>query len=320
MTYYKGPIVDAHHHFWQPSRNKQPWLMPGVDIGFRYGPYESIKKDYLPPDLLHDAEGFNLVGTVTMETEWRVDDPVGEMLYMQKMKSAYGLPDGSAAHAVLVDKNVEATLEKLADLPIVKSVRNKPGQSANYRQAKSADTLFNDSQWQKGFKLLRKYSLPFELQVGWWHLDDAGELFNANPDIPIIINHCALPSDRSLEAISLWKKAVQKIAGLPQVVMKISGIGLQGVPWTANNNREIVETLAECFGADRIMFASNFPVDSLCGSYKDIFGGFVEITKNWSLSEQRAAFIENAVRIYELDREILNRKSAPNTAFEIKDF
>lgn len=87
----------------------------------------------------------------------------------------------------------------------------------------------------------------------------------------------------------------------------ISGIGLAGVPWTAANNRRVVEQVMENFGPDRIMFASNFPVDGLTGTYADIYGGYLEITKDWSESEQRAAFIGNAVRHYSWIRTLMGR-------------
>ena len=50
MARYDGPIVDAHQHFWEPERNPHPWLQPGVQIPFRYGNYDAIKRRYLPDD------------------------------------------------------------------------------------------------------------------------------------------------------------------------------------------------------------------------------------------------------------------------------
>ena len=55
MARYDGPIVDAHQHFWEPERNPHPWLQPGVQIPFRYGNYDAIKRRYLPDDYRWDA-------------------------------------------------------------------------------------------------------------------------------------------------------------------------------------------------------------------------------------------------------------------------
>ncbi|MET0861315.1 MAG: amidohydrolase family protein [Microbacterium sp.] len=301
MSRYTGGIVDAHHHFWEPSLGRNPWLLPEAAIPFRYGSYDSIKKDYFPNDLVADAAGFRIVGTVTMETEWDLDDPVGEMWHMAGIADRFGLPNGAVAHAQLKRGDVDGTLEELAAIPLVRGVRNKPGQAASAAQASSTQTLLTDPDWQRGYALLARHGLDFELQTAWWHLDDALTLAQRHPEIPMIINHTALPVDRSREGIEGWAQALTAIAAAPNVSIKISGIGLQGVPWTAENNREIVERTAEIFGPDRIMFASNFPVDGLTGSYADIMGGFVTIAEGWSADEQRRAFLTNAIRIYRLD-------------------
>ncbi len=314
MGAYSGPIVDAHHHFWEPELGKQPWLRPDVTIPFRYGPYDAIKRSYLPPDLLEDAEGFAIVGTVTMETEWELDDPVGEIVYTEQISEKYGLPNASVAHAVLREPNIESTIEELAGHAIVRGIRNKPGQAGSAAEAVANPSLLMDPQWRRGYALLDKYGLDFELQVAWWHFSEAVDLITSFPETQIIINHAGLPSDRSPEGVAGWTQALRRIAAHDNVAIKISGIGLQGVPWTVANNRPIVETIAEVFGPDRIMFASNFPVDSLAGSYRDIYGGFVEISKNWSPAEQSAAFIGNAVRYYRLPAELLSAHEPPIAA------
>jgi predicted TIM-barrel fold metal-dependent hydrolase len=307
VTRYAGGIIDAHHHFWEPSLGRNPWLLPDARIPFRYGPYESIKRDYLPPDLLEDAEGFDIVGTVTMETEWDVADPVGEMDHLTGIAARFGLPSAAVAHAVLRDPDIEATLEQLASRPLVRGIRDKPGQAASAAEAATIPTLLSDPDWRRGYSLLGKYGLDFELQTAWWHLGEALELARLHPETNLIINHTGLPSDRSREGIEGWAAALAEIATAPNVAIKISGIGLRGVPWSAENNREIVERTAQVFGSDRIMFASNFPVDGLTGSYREIMGGFVEIASEWSRAEQRAAFLANAVRYYRLDQRLLDR-------------
>lgn len=310
MARYDGPIIDAHQHFWEPEMGRQPWLRPEAQIPFRYGSYEAIKRPYLPPDLLADAEGFKIVGTVTMETEWDLDDPVGEMVYTQEMADRYGLPNGAVAHAVLADPNVEATIEQLAAMPIVRSVRNKPGQAPSPHLAWKHPSLLVNPQWQAGFALLENYGLTFDLQVAWWHMEEAAALTKAHPGQTIIINHAALPADRSPDMMREWASMIRLMASLPNVVIKISGIGLPGVQWTASGNRDVVDEIGFAFGAERIMFASNFPVDSLCATYGEVFGSFVELTAGWSESEQFAAFCGTAINVYRLDPALAHAERA----------
>ena len=91
------------------------------------------------------------------------------------------------------------------------------------------------------------------------------------------------------------------LAACPNVAVKISGLGQAGQPWTVQANRDIVRTTIDLFGVERCMFASNFPVDSLCATFRGIFDGFREIVRDFSVSEQRALFRDNAKRIYAMD-------------------
>jgi predicted TIM-barrel fold metal-dependent hydrolase len=110
-----------------------------------------------------------------------------------------------------------------------------------------------------------------------------------------------VPADRSAQGIDGWKRAMALLAQCPNVAVKISGLGVPGQNWTADANRSIVLTVIDLFGASRAMFASNFPVDSLCATFGQIFGGFREIVADFSPADQRLLFHDNAIRIYAMD-------------------
>ena len=129
-------------------------------------------------------------------------------------------------------------------------------------------------------------------------MGEAAQLAAEFPETTIIVNHAGLPADRSPEAIARWRAAMAALAQRPNVAVKISGIGQRGVPWTAEANREIVRTLIDLYGVGRCMFASNFPVDSVCATFPAIFDGFRAIVADFPLHEQRALFRDNALRIY----------------------
>ncbi len=91
------------------------------------------------------------------------------------------------------------------------------------------------------------------------------------------------------------------LSACPNVAVKISGLGQPGAAWTVAANRDIVRTVIDLFGPARCMFASNFPVDSLCASFATIFDGFRAIVSDLSADEQRALFRDNAIRIYAME-------------------
>ncbi len=94
---------------------------------------------------------------------------------------------------------------------------------------------------------------------------------------------------------------MKTLASCPNVGVKISGLGQQGQPWTVAANRDIVLTTIDLFDPSRCMFASNFPVDSLCATFHTIFGGFREIVRDFSADEQSGLFRDNAIRIYGME-------------------
>jgi predicted TIM-barrel fold metal-dependent hydrolase len=88
------------------------------------------------------------------------------------------------------------------------------------------------------------------------------------------------------------------------VALKISGLGQPGMPWSVEANRGVVLDAIQIFGPDRVMFASNFPVDSLVASFGTIFAGFFEITEGFSAAERDAMFRGNAARLYRVPGRI----------------
>jgi predicted TIM-barrel fold metal-dependent hydrolase len=293
-------IVDAHQHFWDIGKNYYPWLQDEPMIPFRYGDYSAIRKNYLPADYRKDADGYEVVGSVYVEAEWDRKNPVAEMKYIDALRRAERLPTVAVAHAQLDSLDAQSILEQQSAFSFVRSIRHKP--RANPSPADGAAGGMADAVWRHGYDLLRRFGLRFDLQTPWWHLHEAAQLARVYPDTQIILNHTGLPADRSPQGLDGWKRAMALLAQCPNVAVKISGIGVPGKSWTADANRNIVLTVVDLFGTGRAMFASNFPVDGLCATFSQIFGGFREIVADFSASDQQLLFRDNAIRIYAMDR------------------
>lgn len=290
-------LIDAHHHYWDPDQNPHPWLQPAGRIPFRYGDYQAICRPFLPQDYAAATKGFDVVASVTMEGEWDSQDPTGEAVWMSELAALHGTPAAHVAQAWLDREDLAAVLERYQDLPLVRSVRHKPwGNSA----PAGPPGQLTKARFRQGFRRLARENLLFDLQTPWWHLEEAIDLASYCPDVPIVLNHGGLPADRSPEGIAGWKAAIQALATVPQVFVKISGLGLSHRPWRFKENAEIIVHLIESFGPERAMFASNFPVDSLCGSFSTIYQGFAEVARSYSPAEQQHLFCGTAQRVYRL--------------------
>ena len=87
----------------------------------------------------------------------------------------------------------------------------------------------DDPRWRAGYALLERFGFSYDLQTPWWHLDAAAALAADFPRTQIVINHTALPSDRTPEGLNGWRRALELVAAQPNVAIKISGIGRAGL-------------------------------------------------------------------------------------------
>lgn len=290
---YDGPVIDAHHHFWDLEANTYPWLAPGVLVAHRYGDYTPIKRTYLPADYLRDAAGHRVVGSVYVEAEWDPADPLGETRYVSELAKESGRPNAIVAQAWLDHDDADGVLAAQARVARVRGVRHKPGppDAANR-------TLMSNEQWRRGYALLEKHDLHFDLQASWRQLPEAARLARDFPKTTLIVNHAGVPGDRSRATLAGWRDALETLARLPNVVVKVSGLCEAGKPCRVAANQPVLDTLHATFGAARLMFGSNFPVDGMFITLDGLLRGFGELTRTWSREDQRAFFYDTAIRIY----------------------
>lgn len=295
------PIIDAHHHYWDPVRNNHPWLRDEPMIPFRYGDYSAIRQAFMPADYDRIAAGFNVVNTVTMEGEFDEDDLVTESAWINDVAAQHSRPAAHVARAILHRIDAPDVIQGHATYPIVKGIRHKPtvAQSMDEIEIGTPGSM-SDPDWQRGYAALTDNGLHFELQAPWWHISELLQLVEQFPETPVVINHAFMPVNRAPDALNGWRAAIKLAASAPDLTMKISGIGIKGQPWALEDQRPIIDACIDAFGPSRCMFASNFPVDGLVGSFADIYNGFLAATADLTRDERLALFHDNAIRIYRL--------------------
>jgi predicted TIM-barrel fold metal-dependent hydrolase len=295
------PIVDCHQHFWDLSQNYYPWLCDPTPHPFRYGDYSSIKRNYMPPDYRRDVGANRVVKTVYEEALWNPADPVGETRYVEQLAAQHGLPSGIVGAAFPDRDDIEAVLAGHAQSKLVRGIRNFPKAAASRREARRGEPgSMDDPRWRRGYALLARHGFSFDVQTPWWHLDAAAELAADFPATPIVIVHTGLPVDRSAEGLAGWRRALEQVAQRANVAIKLSGLGERDRPWTLEANGPVIRDAIAIFGVDRCMFASNFPVDGIVGSFTTIYDGFRAAVAGRPLADQRKLLHDNAVRFYRL--------------------
>jgi predicted TIM-barrel fold metal-dependent hydrolase len=250
-------------------------------VAFRYGDYSALPRRYSVADYRRDSAGWQVDGGVYVEAEWDPHDPAGEMEYIAETRRQHGFPTVAVAQAWLDRDDCAALLDSHAGRAFVRGVRHKPSPGQ-----------MDDARWRAGFARLAPLGLHFELQAPFGQMDEAARLARRFPGTVIVVNHAGLPSGD----LKSWKTAMAGLAACPNAMVKISGLGNLDMA----SRREVALALIELFGAQRAMFASNYPVDSLRDSYDAIYGAFDEITHGLPQAERDALFHDNAMRIYRI--------------------
>jgi predicted TIM-barrel fold metal-dependent hydrolase len=157
-----------------------------------------------------------------------------------------------------------------------------------------------DERWLRGFALLRKYGLSWDLRVPFWYLAEAAEVARAFPDTPVVLNHTGFPWDRSDEGLAAWRRQMEVLAREPNVHVKLSEFGLKDQAWDYESNRRVVLDALAIFGVERAMFATNFPVAGLRIGYGDLVGAMSRMLSDMSPDQRDGFFWRNAKAFYRL--------------------
>ena len=141
-------------------------------------------------------------------------DPIGETRYASGLAAQYGLPNAIVAQAWLDQSDAAEIIAAQAAFPLVRSVRHKPGGPT--APGESGRTLMADEAWRRGYALLERFGLLFDLQTPWWNLGDAVELARDFPNTTIVLNHTGLPVDRTPAGLQPWREAMARLAEQPK--------------------------------------------------------------------------------------------------------
>lgn len=296
----RPPFVDPHVHLWNLSHIRYPWLMPPFGDDGPNGSVEPIASDYGLDDYLVDAGDWDVRGIVHIDAGAHPDDALRETEWLQALADQRRMPNGIIAFAALESPTLEGLLGAHVAHPNVRGIRHIVNWHPDPKRSYSPADITTSDAWMRGFGLLAKYGLSFDLQAYPGQLAHLAGLIAKHPDIQVIVDHAgmAIPGDE--DGWAVWRNGMAALAALPNVAVKISGMGFTWRPWDLDRARPYVLETIELFGTDRAMFASNFPTDKLFGSFDRHLGAYDAITFDFSADERAALFAGNANRLYRL--------------------
>ena len=293
------PIIDAHHHIWRQA--DLPWLL-GPMVARIFGPYEPIRRDYPIAEYLADIKSSNVVGSVYVQTNWAKDRAVEEAAWVQSVADKEGWPHAIVGYADLLDDSALQTLEALTKIPRVRGIRMQLHWHENplYRFATTPD-MMNAELFRKSFSHVAENELTFDLQVFTSQMKDAANLAAAFPSVTFVLQHAGMLEDTSNEGRALWREGMKRLAGQPNIVSKLSGLGTFIHRNDSAHIADIIHETVAIFGPNRCLFGSNFPIEKLWTSYGELVTAHRAAVSTYSPAEQLAILHDNAVRVYKLD-------------------
>ena len=294
------PFVDAHVHLWDLERLRYPWLTPPYADDGPNGSVEAIARTYLPADYRAEMARWNVVGAVHVDAGAHPGDALAETEWLSGLAEAEGLPSGIAAFAALDDPDLDARLAAHARHARVRGIRHIVNWHPDPQRSYTPRDVTRDDAWRRGFALLAKHGLSFDLQCYPGQMPALAELFARHTDIPVIVNHAGMAVLSDRDGMAEWRQGLAALAALPQVSVKLSGFGFARRDWTPGFVRDTVRTVINLFGTGRAMFASDLPTDRLFGSIDAQMAACHAAVADFGEQDRLALFAGNANRIYRL--------------------
>jgi predicted TIM-barrel fold metal-dependent hydrolase len=302
---YNGPIIDAHIHLWDLGMDRHPWLRPAENEAQPLGDLAPVRRNYLVDDYRRDAANQNVVAAVHVEAGWdQKDDPLAEIRWLETLDKSSGVAARYVGYAPLSAAGADAALRRLAEVHRCVGVRQilswhptKPARSFTPRSG-----IADEPEFKRGAMRLADHNLLLELMVYPYQVEELARLAREFPDQTFIVDHCGSLIDRDPEGMAHWKRGLKLLGSLPYVSLKISALTAYDPHPTRDSLREVAMHCIDCFGVDRSLFGSDFPVGRLWTTFDEIFNGFRAIVSDLSASEQSALFHDNARRLYRIER------------------
>lgn len=311
-TSWPTRVIDPHVHQWDPystprlisgrARLLRPLpripralgrLAPRADREFIGHPHHALKP-YLPPDYRRDAGRLPVDTVVHVEAAWVGRDHRGSV---DETRWVAGLPFGRggapALGAIVVDADPrwgdvgDVLDEHLEASALVRGVRHSLSHhTADVRVFEDDPHAASSPAFLRGFAAVAERDLSFELWLYSHQLRSVVPLVEEYPATTFVLNHYATPvglfgprggigsSRQRATLAATWAEDVARLAHLPNVVAKHSGLGMPLLGATPRRQlgegsldalteraAPLVQHLHACFGPERTMWASNFPID-----------------------------------------------------------
>lgn len=274
-------IIDAHQHFWDKDRFHYPWLTPALGCLYR---------NFLPSDLQPQLEKSGVAKTVVVQAMASLE----ETRFLLELADGNEFIAGVVGWVPLGDNTLAVNLEELCRNRKFKGVRHQ------VEDEEKRDWLLQE-EVLRGLSTVAAFGLSFDALLGQDQLWQLEAVCERAEGLSIVLDHAAKPDIAGGE-YQAWAAHMKRVARLP-ILCKMSGLLTEAdhAHWTIDGLRRYAECILECFGADRVMFGSDWPVSTQAADYETSVRTAETLLSMLSAAQREMVMYANARKFYCVD-------------------
>ena len=272
------PRIDAHQHFWHIARGDYAWLTPALG---------AIHRDFNPEDLAPHLAAHGIAATILVQAA----PTHAETAFLLDLADKTAFVAGVVGWTEFAAPGADATIARLAADPLLVGLRPMV-------QDMDDDDWLMRAELAPAFDAMIAHQLAFDALLKPRHLRRLIAVLERYPQLRVVVDHAAKPAIGS-GADAAWRSDVAAVAQFSNVACKLSGLVTEAPSnWTVDDLRPYVEHLLTCFGAERLIWGSDWPVVNLAADYRRWISTAEQLMAGLDASAQSRVFGGNAVGMY----------------------
>src|SRR5579863_143289 len=273
--------IDAHQHFWRYNPDEFGWIDDSM---------AALRRDFLPEDLKPELDRVRFHGSIAVQARQSLE----ETSWLLELAASSPLILGVVGWVDLRSSDVQSQLQALAGNPKLVGVRHVV-------QSEPDNRFLLQPEFQSGIAALEEFDLAYDILIYPKHLPVAAEFVQLFPRQRFVLDHLAKPLIKD-GSIQPWKAGMREMAKFSNVCCKLSGMVTEAdwQTWKPEHMTPYLDIALECFGPERLMVGSDWPVCTVAASYARAMSVVLTYFEKHSAAVQDAVLGGNAQRFWKL--------------------
>lgn len=273
--------IDAHQHFWRYNADEYGWIDNSM---------AALRRDFEPDDLKSELEGAGFCGSIAVQARQSLE----ETRWLLDLAASSPHVLGVVGWVDLRSPDVRKQLQSFAGNPKLVGLRH-------VLQGEPDDRFMLQPEFLRGISALEEFDLAYDILIYPRHLPATAEFVQHFPRQRFVLDHLAKPLIGA-GTIQPWEAGVRELARFPHVFCKLSGMVTEAdwQNWKPEHMKPYLDVVLDCFGPERLMIGSDWPVCTVAASYSRTMNIVLDYLSKHSTGAGEAVLGGNAARFWKL--------------------